>query len=131
MRSVLTFLLLSFSQPGVIVPVIPDPKHPEYTVYWLRDGCRVYHTWFNELIMPLPHDDIKLLRTLVDDSVHGLVRTQHAVSLSGNVFTGGLEEPVFDIHLGKITNPASRFGSPAAGAYHPPHHIQMLIKHRR
>ena len=37
------------------------------------------------------------------------------VSLAGNVFTGGLEEAVFDVHLGKITNPAARPGSPVAG----------------
>jgi hypothetical protein len=37
-----------------------------------------------------------LLRALVDDGVHALIR-QQVVSLSGNVFTGGLEEPVFGI----------------------------------
>jgi glucoamylase len=130
MRPALTCGLLFF-QPGVIVPVIPDPEHPEYAVYWLRDGCRVYHTWLNELIMSPPHDDTKLLRTLIDDSVHVLVRTQQVVSLSGNVFTGGLEEPVFDIHLGKIMNPASRLGAPAAGAYHVSHYIPMLIGYCR
>jgi len=66
--------------------------------------------------MPGPRDDPKLLRTLLDDSVHALIRTQHVVSLAGNVFTGGLEEAVFDINLGKITNPVYRPGSPAAGA---------------
>ena len=50
-------------------------------------------------------------------SVYALVRIQHVVSLY--VFTGGLEEPIFDIHLGKLTNPP---GSPAADAYHPSHH---------
>jgi glucoamylase len=98
-----------------MVPVIPDPEHPEYTVYWLRDGCRVYHTWLNELAVPGPQDDTKLLRSLVDDSVHALIRTQQAVSLAGNVFTGGLEEAVFDVHLRKVINPISRPGSPAAG----------------
>ncbi len=99
-----------------MVPVVPDPEHPEYTVYWVRDGCRVYHTWLNELTVPGPHDDTTLLRALVDDAVHALIRTQQVVSLSGNVFTGGLEEPVFDIHLNKLSDPASRIGSPAAGA---------------
>jgi glucoamylase len=99
-----------------MVPVVPDPEHPEYTAYWVRDGCRVYHTWLNELTVPGPHDDTKLLRELVDDSVHALIRTQHVVSLSGNIFTGGLEEPVFDIHLDMISDPSSRIGSPAAGA---------------
>jgi glucoamylase len=99
-----------------MVPVVPDPVHPEYTAYWVRDGCRVYHTWLNELTVPGPHDDTMLLRTLVDDGVHALIRTQQVVSLSGNVFTGGLEEPVFDIHLNKLSDAASRIGSPAAGA---------------
>jgi len=68
--------------------------------------------------VPGSHDDTKLLRTLIDDSVRALVRTQQVVSLAGNVFTGGLEEAVFDIHLGKILDPAYRPGSPAAGATH-------------
>ena len=102
-------------KPGVVLPIIPDPDRPEYTVYWLRDGCRIYHTWLNELAVPGPRDDPKLLRTLLDDSAHALVRTQHVVSLAGNVFTGGLEEAAFDINLGKITNPDYRPGSPAAG----------------
>lgn len=35
--------LFSSPKPGVIVPIIPDPKHPENTVYWLGNDCRVYH----------------------------------------------------------------------------------------
>jgi glucoamylase len=100
-------------------------------VFWLRDGCRAYHTWLNELSMSLPYDETKFLHTLVDDTVHALVRTQHVVSLSGNVFTGGLEEPVFDIHLGKITDPASRIGAPAAGVYDTSHYMQTLIGYCR
>jgi glucoamylase len=80
-----------------MVPVVPDPEHPEYTAYWVRDACHVYYTWLNELTVSGPHDDTKLLRVLVDDGVHALIRTQQVVSLSGNVFTGGLKEPVFDI----------------------------------
>ncbi|KAH9987018.1 glycoside hydrolase family 15 protein, partial [Russula compacta] len=114
-----------------IVPLIPDPEHPEYTVYWLRDACRVYHAWLNELTVPGPHGggdgDAPLLRSLVDDSVHALIRTQQVVSLAGNVFTGGLEEAVFDVHLGKITNPAARPGSPAADG--PPFRAAVLIKY--
>lgn len=115
------------SDPGVMVPVVPDPEHPEYTAYWVRDGCRVYHTWLNELTVPGPHDDTTLLRALVDDGVHALIRTQQVVSLSGNVFTGGLEEPVFDIHLNKLLDAASRIGSPAADG--PPFRAGVLIKY--
>jgi glucoamylase len=107
-----------------MVPVVPDPEHPEYTAYWVRDGCRVYHTWLNELTVPGPHDDTTLLRALVDDGIHALIRTQQVVSLSGNVFTGGLEEPVFDIHLNKLSDAASRIGSPAAGAISTQHNFR-------
>ena len=85
-------------------------------MYWIRDGCRVYHTWLNELAVPTTGEDTKYLRKQIDDSVHALIRTQQVVSLAGNVFTGGLEEAVFDIHVGKIMNPQYRPGSPAAGA---------------
>ena len=66
--------------------------------------------------MPGPGEDTDFLRVQLDDAVRALIRTQQVVSLSGNVFTGGLEEPVFDIHIGKITNLEFRPGSPAAGA---------------
>lgn len=66
--------------------------------------------------MPGPSEDTGLLRTQVDDAVRALIRTQQVVSISGNVFTGGLEEPVFDIHIDKIMNLDYRPGSPGAGA---------------
>jgi hypothetical protein len=47
----------------------------------------------SRLLLGMAHT---LLRALVDDGVHALIR-QQVVSLSGNVFTGGLEEPVFGI----------------------------------
>ncbi|KAN0130282.1 Six-hairpin glycosidase-like protein [Lactarius tabidus] len=115
------------ADPGAIVPIIPDPAIPAFTTYWLRDGCRVYFTWLNELAVPGPGEDTNLLRAQVDDAVSALIRTQHVVSLAGNVFTGGLEEPVFDIHIGKITNPGFRPGSPAADG--PPFRAIILIKY--
>lgn len=50
--------------------------------------------------------------------MRALVRSQQVVSIAGNVFTGGLDEPVFDIHVNAITDPTKRFGSPAAGESH-------------
>ena len=55
------------------------------------------------------------LREVVDDFVHVLIRTQHVDSPAGNLFTGGLEEALFDLHINQITNPDYRVGSPAAG----------------
>lgn len=55
------------------------------------------------------------LRAVVDDYVHALIRTQHVVSIAGNVFTGGLEEALFDLKIHEILNNNERIGSPAAG----------------
>ena len=55
------------------------------------------------------------LRALVDDFVHALFRTQHVDSPAGNIFTGGLEEALFDLQIGHVTNNNYRVGSPAAG----------------
>jgi glucoamylase len=100
-------------QVGVVVAVIPDPEHPEYSVYWLRDACLVYHPWLNELTV---FGD-KSLRSQLDDVVHVLTRTQQVVSLAGNVFTGGIAEAVFGVQLQMILEEKTRIGSPAAGAW--------------
>jgi glucoamylase len=111
------FVLCSFAlsafrfQVGVISTIIPDPDHPEFSVFWLRDGCLTCHPWLNELIV---FNDTSL-RPQVDDVVHALTRTQQVVSLAGDIFTGGIEEAVFDLHLNRILDPATRIGSPAAG----------------
>ena len=55
------------------------------------------------------------LREIVDDFVHALIRTQNVVNPAGNIFTGGLEEALFDLRIGEVTNPDYRVGSPAAG----------------
>ncbi|KAI9449115.1 Six-hairpin glycosidase-like protein [Lactarius psammicola] len=102
------------ADPGVIVTTIPDPKEPAYTVWWLRDGCRLYHTLINELSVAPFNKNAEFLRRQIDDSVRALVRSQHVVSIAGNVLTGGLDEPVFDIHINAISDPGKRFGSPAA-----------------
>lgn len=90
---------------------IPDRNHPESFVYRLRDACHVYHAWMNELTVL----GDKSLRPMADDLTHALIRTQQAVGLAGNIFTGGIEEVVFDSRINPIPTEASRFGSPAAG----------------
>lgn len=52
---------------------------------------------------------------MADDMTHALIRTQQVVSLAGNVYTGGIEEAVFYIHLEPIQDEKTRIGSPAAG----------------
>jgi glucoamylase len=99
-------------QVGIIAAVIPDPNHPEFSVYWLRDACLVYHPWLNELTVLGDSS----LRPQLDDVVHALTRTQQVVSLAGNVFTGGIDEAVFGVKLQKILDVKTRIGSPAAGA---------------
>ena len=103
--------LMLHCQPGVLVTLIPEGAHPSYNIYWLRDACLGYIAWLAEL-------EIKpnaTLRALVDDSVHALIRTQSVASIAGNIFTGGLEEALFDLHIAQITDNNLRIGSPAAG----------------
>ncbi|KAF8473009.1 Six-hairpin glycosidase-like protein [Russula ochroleuca] len=107
---------------GIIAAVIPDPNHPEFSVYWLRDACLVYHPWLNELTVLGDSS----LRPQLDDVVHALTRTQQVVSLAGNVFTGGIDEAVFGVKLQKILDVKTRIGSPAADG--PPFRVDNLIK---
>ncbi|KAI9437567.1 Six-hairpin glycosidase-like protein [Lactarius indigo] len=108
---------------GVVLAIIPDPNHPEFSVYWLRDACLVYNAWLNELTV---FNDTGLRRQ-VDDVVHALTRTQQVTSLSGNIFTGGIEESVFDLQINKILDPNARIGSPAADG--PPFRANVLLKY--
>jgi hypothetical protein len=102
------------SKPGVLITLIPEEGRPDYLIYWLRDACLAYHAWLAEL--ELAGNTDVALRNIVDDFVHVLIRTQHVYNPSGNVFTGGLEEALFDLHIAKITYPEDyRVGSPAAG----------------
>lgn len=100
-------------QVGIVAAVIPDPNHPEFSVYWLRDACLVYHPWLNELTV----SGDTSLRPQLDDVVHALTRTQQVISLAGNVYTGGINEAVFGVHLERILDEKTRIGSPAAGAW--------------
>lgn len=98
-------------QVGVVMAAIPDPTHPEFSVYWLRDACHVYHSWLNELTVLGDNS----LRPMADDLTHALIRTQQVVNLAGNVFTGGLEEAAFDSKIEPFESEAVRMDSPAAG----------------
>jgi hypothetical protein len=69
------------------------------------------------------------LRALVDDFVHALFRTQqsqHVDSPARNIFTGGLEEALFDLQIGQVTNSNYRVGSPAAGTRFIPLNLTSL-----
>ena len=98
-------------QVGVVATVIPDPNHPEFSVYWLCDACLVYHSWLSEFTI---FGD-KSLRLQLDDTIHALTRMQQVISLAGNVFTSGIEEAVFDLKLNNLLDPKACIGSPAVG----------------
>ncbi|KAI0267069.1 Six-hairpin glycosidase-like protein [Gloeopeniophorella convolvens] len=118
-------MLTLLHQPGVVLPIHPDQDYPEYSVYWLRDGCLAYNAWLDQLT--LFGDTDQTLRLTVDDAILTLVKTQHVISPAGNVFTGGIEEAVFDAHLGRVTDVMHRLGSPAADG--PPFRAAILIKY--
>ncbi|KAI0053515.1 glycoside hydrolase family 15 protein [Auriscalpium vulgare] len=110
-------------QPGVIATTIPAEGHPESTVYWVRDGCLVYEVWLNELIV---FGDTSV-RPLIEDAVHTLIKSQHVVSLSGNIFTGGLAESAFNLDLSAIFDANMHFGSPGGDVA--PFRAAVLIKY--
>ena len=61
------------------------------------------------------------LRVLLDDAVLALIRTQHIENPSGNLFTGALDEPAFDLPLVEVTDATTHgfIGAPAGGKrYH-------------
>ncbi|KAI0060541.1 Six-hairpin glycosidase [Artomyces pyxidatus] len=111
------------ADPGVVCAVIPDPEHPEFSLFWVRDAALVYDVWLNELIALKDTS----LRPLMDDVTLTLVRTQQVTSLAGDVFERGLEEAVFYLDLGYITDLFFRPGSPAADS--PPFRAAILIKY--
>ncbi|KAI0037742.1 glycoside hydrolase family 15 protein, partial [Auriscalpium vulgare] len=81
-------------QPGVVAAAIPDPNDPITSVYWVRDGCLAYDVWLNELARG--NTD---LRPIMDDAVHAMIRSQHVVSLSGDIFSEGLAESALNLDL--------------------------------
>ncbi|KAF8266130.1 Six-hairpin glycosidase-like protein [Lactarius quietus] len=113
--------------PGVITTIIPDPAHPSYSVYYVRDAAILHHAWLDRLTTS--RDSAAVLRPLLDDAVRALIRTQHIVNPSGNVFTGGLEEPAFNLPLVQITDPGTRAFSGAPAADGPPSRATVLIKY--
>jgi hypothetical protein len=50
----------------------------------------------------------KSLRSILDDSVHANLETQHVTSPSGNIFTGGLVEPKLRLGLDPDTGVMAR-----------------------
>ena len=124
------YLMVSFSQPGVVLAIIPEAQYTSWATYWIRDASLVYHIWLNKLIV---HGDNGHwhVRALVDDAVHALIRTQHVSNLAGNVLTGGLAEAVYDRRISKLLDPLSRSGSPVAGALSSVStHIEFIQPHR-
>lgn len=110
--------------------MLPEAGRPDYDIFWLRDALLAYHAWFIELVLA-PKD--QQIRSLVDDYVHALIRTQHVDNIAGNTFSGGLEEALFDLQIGVIKNPDYRIGSPAAGMPTPrvPIILTFIWSHRR
>ena len=104
-----------FRQPGVITTVIPDPAHPEFALYYVRDAAILHHAWLNKLITSGESDPD--LRALLDDAVLAFIRTQHIDNPTGGLFTGGLDEVAFDVPLVQVTDPSvhSFIGAPSGG----------------
>ncbi|KAN0139654.1 glycoside hydrolase family 15 protein [Lactarius tabidus] len=109
--------------PGVVLTLLPDPKFPDWALFWFRDAALVWHFWLNRLIVT----GDTFFRPLVDDAVHAIIRTQHTSNLAGNVLTGGLAEGVYDRHIKRVLGAEARVGSP--GGDSAPFRASVLLKY--
>ncbi|KAI0246447.1 hypothetical protein BJV78DRAFT_1356153 [Lactifluus subvellereus] len=98
------------TDPGVLIALIPEEAHPDSNICWLRDACVGYIAWLAELGLK-PNE----------------TASQHVISMAGNIFTGRLEEALFDLHVAQITVSDERIRSPAADG--PPLRAVTLIKY--
>jgi glucoamylase len=112
----LSKVLILFCQPGVTLSIIPDPAHPDYSLYYVRDAAILNHAWLNRLITGT-NDDNEDLRSQLDNAVLAFMRTQHIENPSGTLFTGGLDEPAFDLPLVQVTDATTHgfIGAPGGG----------------
>lgn len=111
-------MLILFRQPGVITTVIPDPAHPAFSLYYVRDAAILHHARLNGLITGTFSDfDQEDLRSHLDDAVLAFIRTQHIENPTGSLFTGGLDEVAFDLPLVQVTDPNIHafIGAPSGG----------------
>ncbi|KAI9451748.1 Six-hairpin glycosidase-like protein [Lactarius psammicola] len=89
-------------RPGVFLTLIPEPEHPAYSVYYVRDAALLYHAWLNRLTTPSDGAEDSARREPLRECLDSRTR--------------GLEETIFDRRLGELVDSVVRstLGAPAA-----------------
>jgi len=88
---------------GVVI-ASPSSTDPNYLYTWVRDSSLV----FKCLIDQYTTGEDTTLRTLIDEFLGAESKLQQVTNPSGNVSTGGLGEPKFNIDLTAFTGPWGR-----------------------
>jgi glucoamylase len=83
-------------KPGVVV-ASPSKADPDYFFNWVRDSALVFKCIIDQYAGLEGNDPA--LRTLIDNFVSAEATYQHVPNPSGDVDTGGLGEPKFQVNL--------------------------------
>ncbi|KAG6889108.1 hypothetical protein C0995_003677 [Termitomyces sp. Mi166 len=86
------------AEPGIVI-ASPSTSDPDYLYTWTRDSALVFQTLIDQFT--LGQDDT--LRPLVNSYVGAQTVLQHVSNPSGNITTGGLGEPKFNIDMTAFT----------------------------
>ncbi|GAW02259.1 glycoside hydrolase family 15 protein [Lentinula edodes] len=91
----------SAAAPGIAI-ASPSTSNPNYLYSWTRDAALVFKVIVDHYARsPAPRD--LSLRTLIDSYADAQSRLQEVENPSGNITTGGLGEPKFNIDLTAFT----------------------------
>ncbi|KAG5341533.1 hypothetical protein C0989_009894 [Termitomyces sp. Mn162] len=96
------------AKPGIVI-ASPSTSDPDYLYTWTRDSALV----FQSLIDQFTHGQDTTLRPSIENYIAAQTILQQVSNPSGNVSTGGLGEPKFNIDLTAFTG---SWGRPQRGA---------------
>lgn len=101
--SKLTLSCIPHFQAGLVV-ASPSTSNPNYLYTWVRDSSLVFKVLIDQFTSGVDPS----LRTLIDDFVSAETDLQQVANPSGNITTGGLGEPKFNIDGSAYTDPWGR-----------------------
>ncbi|KAJ4482344.1 glycoside hydrolase family 15 protein [Lentinula aciculospora] len=91
----------SGAAPGIVI-ASPSTSNPNYLYTWTRDAALVFKVIVDQYGRSPVTRDISL-RALIDDYAYAQAKLQEMENPSGNITTGGLGEPKFNIDLTAFT----------------------------
>ncbi|KAJ3828190.1 glucoamylase [Lentinula raphanica] len=89
----------SGAAPGIVI-ASPSTSNPNYLYSWTRDAALVFKTIVDHYTSSASKDSSESeFRTLIDDYAYAQSQLQEVENPSGNIATGGLGEPKFNIDM--------------------------------